>query len=221
MKRSMNLVLVPSRLRCTLFAGAWLLAGCPSARSPDAPQAHEAPPTTEAQEPAQASAQPAPPAEERPSSGISVEVLDAQRASLADASSWEELDAQLADLRRLLRDAHDLPVTDRFRLQSAIASEAARWAKGRSDRQGLGRGEACVANSQCADGVCAGPGCVPGRWTCRVPVQPDEPITTDMRTVCLCSGMTYQGSSSHISTFRVYEVRGACPEGLGRPRLRP
>lgn len=197
---------------------AVLLIGCSSGRPRESqvPGPIASPPEEPAVEPALV--QEGPMIEPRPSR----DDLDRLQRALPQSSSAQELKATLREIRGVIGGLDDLSFAERITVESAIATEVSRWVQGRPDARTLGAGEPCLANSQCGERVCAGQGCMPGSWTCRDRVLPDQRVTHDMRTACLCSGQTYFGSSTVLRDQRVYSSRAACPEDLpAPPRRRP
>jgi hypothetical protein len=73
-------------------------------------------------------------------------------------------------------------------------------------------GGSCLANADCASGVCEGEGCfdeTPGKCA---PAQ--RGCTKDLRSYCGCDGKTFKGSGT--CPRQRYEAKGACPTGVNR-----
>ncbi|MBK7074039.1 MAG: hypothetical protein IPH44_17225 [Myxococcales bacterium] len=68
-------------------------------------------------------------------------------------------------------------------------------------------GAACLANSDCASGVCEGQGCGPDAPGACAPA--NRACTKDLRTYCGCDGQTFRASGS--CPGKRFSARAACP----------
>lgn len=135
------------------------------------------------------------------------------RAALRVASSWDELESIVGQIRRVLdRSSHQVESHRMIDLESEINREIAARVESLPGRENLSERESCFSNSQCTSGVCAGQGCLPGQWTCTTRARQDERHTRDMRRACLCNGTNYEGSSTGLRGLRVRDRNGWCSE---------